>query len=327
MILVSVLMSVFNTRIEYLKESVESICSQEFDEFEFIIVNDGSTDKKIIELLENYAKKYNKIRIIENENNIGLTKSLNKGVRASKGKYIVRMDSDDISCPDRIGKQFAYMEQHPEIDILGTDIKKIGDMSIHFAKFKNYMDNDSIFRAKMMFNNVGPIHPTVMIRKSSIFEKGILYREDIIKAQDYALWIDCLNAGAKFACLNEKLLLYRIHTNQITIKKSDEQLKYKEMLIQENLVNQYEINIKGAEVLSTLYTNTFEYPPSKYVFWIKDINLQYASKLMEMELKERWLHKVAKCIRYSNDYRGLKQIYTYKCIFSKSLFKWLKNSI
>ncbi|NBJ94043.1 glycosyltransferase [Parablautia muri] len=325
---ISVLMCVYDTPVNYLQEAIDSILNQNFSEWEMIIVDDGS-NQQTVEVLKKYAKKNNQIKIIRNKQNLGLTKSLNIGLKKCSGRYIARMDSDDISLVDRLNRQYKYMEEHQEVDVLGVNVENFGDKSIYQPKFRNYMNDTNVFRVKMLFNNVGPRHPSVMIRKSFLDENNILYQEKMVKAQDYALWVDCIEAGAIFACLNEKLLLYRIHKEQITTSAHGEQSQYLKKIIQGNLMKIFGIEQEGAEVLSTLYSDKFEFTVEKYIFWIDYLsktNRIYSPTIFDNELKERWIHKVIKCAKYSKDYRGLKYIFTLRCVFSKSLFSWIRYS-
>lgn len=118
--LVSVIMSVFNENPEFLIEAIHSILAQTYTNFEFIIIDDGS-DEECKRILHDFSLFDSRIRIITNISNIGLTKSLNKGIEVSQGKYIARMDSDDFSLPMRIELQVQYMEKHNDVIVLGTD--------------------------------------------------------------------------------------------------------------------------------------------------------------------------------------------------------------
>ena len=120
---ISVVMPVFNTQIDFLKEAVESILNQSFREFEFIIIDDGTTDGSS-QYLGSLSDP--RIRIIRNERNLGITQSLNIGFSIAKGKYIARMDSDDISLPCRLQEQYNLMERHPEVIVCGSKTGKIG---------------------------------------------------------------------------------------------------------------------------------------------------------------------------------------------------------
>ena len=127
MVCVSVLMSVYNEPEEWMRVAIDSILGQTFTDFEFIIINDNPKRKLNREILSDYAKQDKRIVILENEENIGLTKSLNKGLKVAKGKYIARMDADDISLSDRLEKQVNFMEEHPEVGVCGANILCFGD--------------------------------------------------------------------------------------------------------------------------------------------------------------------------------------------------------
>ena len=114
---ISVVMPTYNTQISILREAVDSILNQTFSDFEFIIIDDGSANDTY-EYLKSIPDE--RIKIIKNDTNIGITKSLNIGFRAARGKYIARMDSDDIAFPDRFEKQYAFMESHPDVFVCGS---------------------------------------------------------------------------------------------------------------------------------------------------------------------------------------------------------------
>ena len=154
---ISVLMSVFNSD-KYLHEAIDSILKQTFTDFEFIIINDASTDSSV-----NIIKSYNDIRIvlIENETNIGLTNSLNKGIKRATGKYIARMDADDIALPFRFAEQFSFMELHAEIGICGTWVETFNEKGKIVVW--DYPETHEKIICRQFFN-VGFAHPTVMFR-------------------------------------------------------------------------------------------------------------------------------------------------------------------
>lgn len=220
MIPISVIMPVYNTAAEYLKEAVDSILAQTMKEFEFIILDDGSDRQETTDLLALLDDP--RIRIIRNPENIGITKTLNIGLREAKGKYIARMDSDDISLPDRFEKQFAFMEAHPDAFLCGTYIQFFGNKSNILAR--DISDRD-IYKIRLMFYNAGPTHPTVMFRHQFMIEHDLWYDESLKYAQDYGMWVDASNAGMKLYCLEEVLVLYRYHEEQVSEAKREEQMR------------------------------------------------------------------------------------------------------
>ena len=210
---VSVIMSVYNESAKWINDSVSSILQQTYKDFEFIIICDNPQNEGGIRVLKQFAANDNRIRLLFNDSNIGLTKSLNRGLSISSGKYIARMDADDISMPFRLEKQVAYMESHPEVIVCGTQIKLIGNVPfIHSTEWIRSGSDD--IKAYLMFNSCFA-HPTVIIRSSKLREYNLTYDESYRQAQDYRMWEVLCDKG-EFANLQEKLLLYRISSAQIT---------------------------------------------------------------------------------------------------------------
>lgn len=206
---VSVLMPVYNSEL-YLKEAIDSILYQTYTYFEFIIINDGSIDKS-----EEIIKSYDDSRIIfvANKRNLGIIETLNKGLEFARGKYIIRMDADDYSYPNRFEKQVEYMESNQDIDISGTwfmktDRSKVSTNPITFEKCKlNLLDTTVL------------CHPTVILRKKSILQEYLKFNSSAIHAEDYKFWMDAVTAGLKISNLPIVLLRYRIHPMQISTTK------------------------------------------------------------------------------------------------------------
>lgn len=203
--LISVIMSVYNTNYDYLSNSIASILNQTYKNFEFIIVDDASTNN-----IERMIKDFGDSRIIfrENEHNLGLTKSLNKAIKISSGKYIARMDADDISSIDRFDKQIRFLENNPQVGVLGSQAVAIGEKKHPI----NQPTSHEQIKAKLILNSA-IIHPSVMI-KSSLLKKN-MYNEKFKKGQDYELW-SRLIWKTQFHNLEGYLLNYRIHSQQIT---------------------------------------------------------------------------------------------------------------
>ena len=210
---ISVLMPVYNTKEEYLREAVGSILKQSFENFELVIVDDNSNDdtKRV---LASFTDP--RIVIVENKENKGLAHALNVGLDSARGEYIARMDSDDISKPDRLKISYEYMEQNPEVNIIGTYVDICGKV------FKQRDELTPEFRkALMMVVNVGPVHPSVMIRSSFLKEHGIKYDEAFYTSEDYDLWARCMEHTA-VCIVPEVLLWYRVHEGQFsTVMKDD----------------------------------------------------------------------------------------------------------
>lgn len=218
--LISVLMSIYNEPEQWLCESIESILNQTYTDFEFIIINDNPEREVNRKVLNRYQGKDKRIITIHNEENIGLTKSLNKGLKIAKGEFIARMDGDDISLPRRFEKQVIHLFNNPDIAVCGTQIKIIGNW-INFKKLIFPLEHDRI--AHELLLNSCFAHPTVMIRREVLKRNNIEYDESFQQTQDYKLWVDLIGLG-KFSNIKERLLLYRTSQNQISLKKKEQQI-------------------------------------------------------------------------------------------------------
>ncbi len=199
---VTVLMPVYNAKI-YLREAIDSILNQTFRDFEFLIINDASTDssKNII-----LSYKDSRIRYFENKKNLGVARTLNRGLRLAKGEYIARMDADDISLPFRLERQVAYMYKHPRIAVCGTWLKALYDTKGEI--WKTPATHEEI-RSLMLFHDA-IFHPTVMIRTGIIKKYNLRYSESYPYAEDYELWIR-ITKHSLLANLPEVLLYHRVH--------------------------------------------------------------------------------------------------------------------
>jgi hypothetical protein len=210
-------MSVHNGE-RYLREAVESILGQSFSDLEFIILDDGSTDSTW-EILSSYGDP--RIGLVRNEKNIGLTLSLNKGLALARGKYVARMDADDISLPHRLEMQVDFLERHPHIGVLGTAVQYM-DSSGNLADVQRFPERHNIIRWSLCFYNPVP-HPTVMVRRR-LMEQVRGYEPDIRTAQDYDL-LQRLSSVTRLANLSEVLLYLRKHNASITHLQFDDQLE------------------------------------------------------------------------------------------------------
>ena len=214
---VSVLMAVKDGE-KYLREAVDSILAQTFSDFEFIIVDDGSKDGTA-QILGEYSDTC--IVVIRNKTNIGLTKSLNLGLKKARGEYIARMDADDISLPDRLNAQVEYLDEHPDVDVLGTAVTLIDEQENH-AQDIYFPKEHSLIKWFLCFYN--PIvHPSVMMRSLSILKHGG-YDDSVVRSQDYDLWWR-ISADGILENMGDVHLLLRKHHLQVSSKQRDEQFE------------------------------------------------------------------------------------------------------
>lgn len=205
---ISVVMSTYN-RSAFLPRSIESILNQTFTDFEFIIINDGSPDNSA-EILKKYANQDSRIRVITNKQNKGLIYSLNKGLDKAKGKYIARMDDDDVALPTRLEKQYAFMEKNKEFTVVGSWIANPDNN----RKWPFHSETDHEKIKVMMYLNKVPIsHPASFLRRSFLNKHHIRYSYKYKAAEDRKFWLDILDAGGKITNIPEVLLLFRLHSS------------------------------------------------------------------------------------------------------------------
>lgn len=222
MVTISVVMPTYNTPIPFLKEAVESVLDQTFRDFEFIIIDDGSTNESTV-YLDGLTDP--RVRLIRNEINLGITKSLNIGFRAAKGKYVARMDDDDVSLPERFEKQLAFMESHPDVIVCGTRTAGIGERPL----VKNAVIEDmEHYRVRMLFGNPGPQHPTAFFSREKLIEYSIEYNEQLFYSQDYGMWVTISQLG-KICIMPDVLLYRRVYADQVSKAHRERQIECDKM--------------------------------------------------------------------------------------------------
>lgn len=174
----SVLMPVYNAE-DYLIEAIDSVLNQTYRDFEFIIIDDGSQDGSS-HIIKSYSDP--RIKYLRNETNLRISKALNKGIALAGGKYIARMDADDVCHPQRFEQQLTYLEKHPEIDIVGSWTCNFSDNFRYYNKTKTKPEQ---IKVKTLFGSPF-IHPSVM-GKAAIF-KAYKYSPDFVPSEDYEFW-------------------------------------------------------------------------------------------------------------------------------------------
>lgn len=199
--LISVIMAVYNDE-KYIKEAIDSVLAQTHQEFELIIIDDGSTDSTL-QIIQSYRDE--RILLLRNEGNKGLPYSLNRGLEAAKGKYIARMDGDDICHPRRLERQLAYMDSHHNITICGSNRMLFGNGKCIECRCPETSEE---LKVRMLFGT--PIaHPSWFIRKSDFDKYHFRYNESFRRSQDYELFYRVMQK-CQAACVQEPLLKYRV---------------------------------------------------------------------------------------------------------------------
>ncbi len=265
---ISLIMSVYNGE-DYLAEAIDSVLGQTFTDWECIIINDCSTDSTA-EILERYAQKDARIRIHTNEVNLRLPKSLNKAIELARGKYIARMDADDICLPDRLEKQFAFMETHGDIALSSCRFMTLKNGQVQSGGCGG-IGEDAYLRALLLVAN--PIlHPGV-IAKAEVM-KSLRYDTNLTCTEDLELWTRFVMQGHKMQILPEYLMLYRLHDKQIT---------------QTTFVRQ---QTEVLSIIKTYFAATLEdLPQDLEEFYIRGVYFTHERDIKKLLAFYRWLKK------------------------------------
>ena len=261
--LVSVVMPAYNAE-NYIAEAIESILNQTYKKFEFIIVNDGSTDNTL-QIIKEYAKKDKRIKVIENEQNLGIANSRNVYLNLVKGKYIATQDADDISISTRLSEQVNYLENNKEVGVVGAFIEIFDDATGKTIRVRKYPESDNELR-KMVFYCSPIAQPVSMIRKEAINQIG-KYNPEYPPAEDLDLWF---RIGSKYQLANiQKILLkYRDSKNSATGSKTRLMEKLTLTIRKKNYNNQsYRFTIK-ARIFNLFHEISLYIIPSKFKLWL-----------------------------------------------------------
>jgi len=295
--LISVIMPVYNGE-KYLREAIESILNQTYTDFEFIILNDGSTDTT-----EEIILSYDDPRMVyvKNEKNLQIVKTLNKGIALAKGKYVARMDADDLSFPERFEVQIKFLEKNKDIDICGTYIKFFGKK----YGIQKYPTSHEEIKVNLLFN-AALAHPSVMARRSFFIENA--YEENYNKAEDYALWVKTIDKY-RFANIPSVLLAYRNHEYQ-TDKNYQVGKANKSRAIMLALFGD---DITQQDLFILHKIATYQYVPTKRVeklyFKLLDSNLQ--KKIYDQVLLGTELFKRYRSMMDAHTNKGLKHFFDF----------------
>ncbi|MBN1469632.1 MAG: glycosyltransferase [Fusobacteriaceae bacterium] len=292
---ITVLIPVYNGE-KYLKEAITSILYQTYEDFDLLVINDGSTDKS-----ENVILSFTdeRIKYIKNEKNIGLIKTLNKGLDLISGEYVVRMDQDDISLPNRLEKQIKFMDENKEIVVSGTNIRIFGD---NIKTFVNKLPmNPSEIKVMLLFENC-IMHPTVIMRKEVLDIEKYRYNIEHIAAEDFGLW-QLISQKYSLSNIDEVLLEYRVSESSMTQQAEKIELERDKILIKiyKQALNELNLEEKDFFILRKLLKSK----QLMEVFEIEKI----------ISLKEKIVEKIArgKCIEnFLNKYIAKKILDTLK---------------
>ena len=202
--MISVILSFFNSQ-DTLAHSIQSVLDQSYSDFELILIDDFSSDNSY-KIASNFAKSDSRVFLIKNNSNLGLARSLNLAIRHSRFPYLARIDADDICYHDRLQIQFNFLQNNPEIDILGSNAVLIDEAGVKVGQTDIPLGHDEILSAIRYRNPM--LHPTV-IMKRDVFECLNGYDEKLRKAQDLDLWQRAVMSGYVFGNLSSCLIMYR----------------------------------------------------------------------------------------------------------------------
>jgi glycosyltransferase involved in cell wall biosynthesis len=191
---------------------VQSILTQTFQDFELLIIDDGSTDSTS-SILSSFNDS--RIRLLPNDQNIGLISTLNRGLALASGQYVARMDADDIAAPERLSKQVTYLDTHPDVHVVGTMVNLIDEQGIIFGGGLHYPTEPEEIR-NYLLRECCLIHPSTTFRKETVIAAGG-YAASAKHAEDYDLWLR-LSDLHKIANLPDTLLSYRMHKKQVSVE-------------------------------------------------------------------------------------------------------------
>lgn len=264
-------MSVYKEPEVFVKQSIESILSQDHSDFEFLIYNDNPSDVVLDSLIQKYVVQDSRVIYNRNSQNIGLAATLNQGILAAKGEFIARMDADDISMPERLSKQLDYMNSHPEIVVLGSWARVIDERNTVISKLKFKCSYNHIFVASLFFSYL--VHPSVMIRKKYMLENKLFYDENFPCSQDFDLWTRILLNSGKMTNLPIFLLDYRISAQQVSTRKRETQIKLTKDVCKKFIEKILNVNLTDEQLeahvsLITNSVNISVYDKKVWLLWL-----------------------------------------------------------
>jgi len=293
---ISAVMALYNTPYNYLQSTVESLLNQTFNDFELIVIDDASTVDYSV-----FFEQFNdeRIKYFKLEKNAGPGHARNEGIKKATGEYIANCDSDDVYLPQRLELQAKFLDENPNISLIGTTFrfsnkKRLSVLPLNNADIKTFM----------LFNS--PLcNPTIMFRREEFVSKNLFYPEDINFAEDYELWIDAMFSGVKMANLEDFLMIYTRRAGQLSKEKSEKQIAILKKLYAKILSN---IGIEATpaqlELHHNIYTGSFSGIESsdKISEWFdKIIEHNKSASIFD---EDKLLEKKLQTIRDFNNYKN-----------------------
>jgi len=291
--LVSIILPVFNGE-KQIAEAIQSVIGQTYDNWELIIINDGSTDGTA-EIVLSMAKKDSRIKLVKNVFQKGVPGGLNTGLKLAQGKYIARMDHDDKMVKDRLEIQTSFFKENPNVAVCGGNIRLFGDIN---GRVSNYPITDKEIKATILFENPFA-HPTVMFNKEAFKgnEKDLSYDYNSKAVEDLELWLRLIEKRYKFGNVKDVILNYRIHREQKSITDDKERKKENEI---KKILRRYLtfINIKPTEKELAIQYDLWRsiFPEEKedvmhMLHWMEKLNITVSSVGEQKQISPGYFEK------------------------------------
>lgn len=312
---ISVVMPVYNGE-EFLSEAIDSILSQTFGDFEFLIICEKGSNPESVDILERYAQKDERIRIIYNQERLGISESMNIGLRTAQGKYIARMDGDDISGPRRFEIQKLFLDTYPDIGVVGTFHKVTNSPNW----LVDYVSDPEQIRSELLFF-VPLRHPTIMFRRK--FVETCYYDKDLAGVEDYDLYYKFSKVTKLTNVKMPELFTYR-QTGQnasVVYKKRDHILmkQTEKQIFREQLGLNFRMS--DIDVLHMLSTDAYEAVGRSYYPRVM-IRLEQLLQQIENKNKELGVYR-EDCLHQTLQHRWYREKYKLSFFLSKDIPKEL----
>ena len=299
--MISVVSAVYNQE-KYIEAAIRSVLRQTFKDFEYILIDDGSTDNSVA-LIRSF--KDSRIRLIQNDANLKLPASLNRGFALARGKYIVRFDTDDICMPRRFAEQVKFMENNPQVDVCGSWIRYFGERLPYRAKLPAAAD---VNRCLLLFVPT-VAHSAIILRHAKVLDLGIKYSENYMHAEDYELWLRH-SLTIKVCNIKKTLVHYRVHRKQVTQKHLRESDASKKRAQREFFANHgWHLTDVESETHLQLSTCRFNYHPhliGRFSGWVETLSAWnrrkklYPVELFDQVLVDRWLRAASRFPKHAD---------------------------
>ena len=331
-------MPVYNSQ-KYLRKSIESILTQTIGDYEFIIVNDGSTDNSG-QIIKNYQEKDDRI-ILLTQDNQGVTKSLNKGIKNSRGKYIARMDADDICAPKRFELQLEYLEKYPNTDIVGCMVSLISEKGKIIRSLDDLPLEDYQIKWHLIFGSP-LIHPALMIRRR-IFDDIGYYDDSLNVAQDIEFWRR-LSHQIKFYNIPERLFDLRIHKESTSslFPNEQENIRNKSLVQYINTVTGMNYTIPDIHLLIKLMKNGIN-NFSQFHFLtniLNHIRIAFINNKCQSKFERKYINENLSSLFLQSAFKAVQSniiisifmiissmLFNYKMIFKRKTWWYMKQGL